>query len=430
MKTMARQKGVPTRYPGVIRLPDGRYQLRWKAPCPKTGRLIEQAPIVEAPSATAAARMRDDLRTTTQGTPDQRARLATYSTSWLSGKRKTLKPSTLDRYARTLAHHIVPGLGEYFIDAITHQDIVLWRDAQTAGTATVNGWLRVLKTMLADATIAYDLPRDPSARVAALSETGGEGYSEDEPNSLTAYELALFLDAARQVTPRKRWYPLLATLAFTAMRIGEAGALKWSDITDATDTQSGSIRLQRAHWRGHVGSIKTGKRRRSVPVPPELAAILSEHRRALVARQGDELTPAQRQGVLDGLEAGWVFPNDKGGPTAAQVVRKPLLAVLRALNEKALADHTTGVDHLTVHGLRRTMNNLLRQVTHGEVVRAVTGHVTERMTEHYSHVGHDEKSSAVAKVVSMVRRAPQNQSGTSGGTQPAGRETASQRNQL
>lgn len=63
-----------------------------------------------------------------------------------------------------------------------------------------------------------------------------------------------------------------------------------------------------------------------------------------------------------------------------------------------------GVDHLTVHGLRRTMNNLLRQVTHGEVVRSVTGHVTERMTEHHSHIGNDKKSSAVAKVVQLVRR--------------------------
>ena len=48
------------------------------------------------------------------------------------------------------------------------------------------------------------------------------------------------------------------------------------------------------------------------------------------------------------------------------------------------------------------MNNLLRQVAQGEVVRAVTGHVTERMTEHYSHV---------AQVVSLVRRAPAMQVG-------------------
>lgn len=145
-----------------------------------------------------------------------------------------------------------------------------WRDAGTAGTATVNGWLRVLKTMLADATVAYDLPRDPSARVAALSETGGEGYSEEEPNSLTAPQLALFLDTAQRVVAR-RWYPLFATLGFTAMRVGEATALKWTDIDDT----AGVLRMRRSHWRGRVGTPKTGKRLRVIPVPRELAASSS-----------------------------------------------------------------------------------------------------------------------------------------------------------
>lgn len=296
----------------------------------------------------------------------------------------------------------MPGLGDYFLDAITNQDIVLWRDAQTAKTSTINGWLRVLKTMLADATVAFNLPRDPSLRVSALSETSGDGYSEEEPNSLTAPELALFLDTARRVVPR-RWYPLFAMLAFTAMRVGEATALKWDDITEGAEGRPGVVRVRRAHWRGRVGTPKTGKRVRTVPLPEELAAILRDHRRALVARQAEELTGTQLKGVLAGLEAGWVFPNTKGGPTAQQVVRKPMMQVLDALNEKALEDNTLGIDHLTVHGLRRTMNNLLRQVTHGEVVRSVTGHVTERMTEHYSHIGADEKSSAVARVLQLVR---------------------------
>jgi integrase len=395
-----RKKGVQTRFPGVKRLADGRYQLRWKVECPKTGRLLESAPIVEAGSPAEASRKRDQLQTDQEsGTAAQkRPRLATYSISWLSGKRKTLKPSTLDRYARTLAHHIVPALGDFYIDAITHQDIVEWRDAGTAAATTVNGWLRVLKTLLADATIAYDLPRDPSARVAALSETGGDGYSEEEPNSLTAPQLALFLDTARRVVAR-RWYPLFATLGFTAMRVGEATALKWPDITTGTATVPGFIRMCRSHWRGRVGTQKTGKRIRIIPLPDELAAILAEHRRLLHERLSDELTDRQRQGAQLGLDAGWVFPNDLGGPTAGQVVRKPLLKVLAALDEA----EASGIDYLTVHGLRRTMNNLLRQVTHGEVVRAVTGHVTERMTEHYSHVAQAEKASAVAQVVSLVR---------------------------
>lgn len=405
---MTRKKGSATRFPGVFRLSDGRYQLRWKVTCLKTGRELERAPIVEAKSAADAAQMRSDLQAATTGEPlAKRMKVGEYSTSWLTGKRKTLKPSTLDRYARTIAHHVVPQLGDHYVDTLTHQDIAEWRDAQDDKTSTINSRLRILKTMLADATIALDLPRDPSLRVAALSATGGEGYSEEEPNSLTADELALFLETAQREVPR-RWHPLFATLAFTASRVGEATALKWDDITDIESPDGeGCIRIRRAHWRGRVGTQKTGNRVRVLPLPKELGAILRDHRRALHARlDDDKLTRRKREGLLAGLAAGWVFPNDKGGPTAAQVVRKPLMKVLAALNKKALEDETAGVDHLTTHGLRRTMNNLLRQVTHGEVVRSVTGHVTERMTEHYSHVRVEEKATAVAQVISLVRRTP------------------------
>jgi hypothetical protein len=115
-----------------------------------------------------------------------RTRLATYSIYWLSQKRKTLKPLRLDRYARTLAHRIVAGLGDHYIDAIKHQDIVLWRDAQTAKTSTVNGWLRVLKTMLAHATVADNLLR---RSVRPRHERMTEHYSRignDEKSSAVA----------------------------------------------------------------------------------------------------------------------------------------------------------------------------------------------------------------------------------------------------
>jgi hypothetical protein len=39
-------------------------------------------------------------------------------------------------------------------------------------------------------------------------------------------------------------------------------------------------------------------------------------------------------------------------------------------------------DCFTIHCFSRAFSNLMRQVASGEVVRSVTGHVTERMTEH------------------------------------------------
>jgi hypothetical protein len=57
------------------------------------------------------------------------------------------------------------------------------------------------------------------------------------------------------------------------------------------------------------------------------------------------------------------------------------------------------------------VNNLLRQVASGEVVRSMTGHVTERMTQHYSHVSHKEKRVALNTVLELV-----SPGGSEGGT--------------
>jgi hypothetical protein len=57
---------------------------------------------------------------------------------------------------------------------------------------------------------------------------------------------------------------------------------------------------------------------------------------------------------------------------------------------------------LTTHGLRRTFNNLSRQLNGEIVTRSMTGHVTAAMTEHYSHVGRDENLAAVTRIEEVV----------------------------
>lgn len=48
-------------------------------------------------------------------------------------------------------------------------------------------------------------------------------------------------------------------------------------------------------------------------------------------------------------------------------------------------------------------NDLLRRVASGEVTRAITGHMTVAMTEHYSHVDQAEKKAAVEGMLRLVK---------------------------
>jgi integrase len=83
----------------------------------------------------------------------------------------------------------------------------------------------------------------------------------------------------------------------------------------------------------------------------------------------------------EGLAKGYMFPSRTG------TLRTPnsLDAAWRACLEKAKIGK-----RFTVHGLRYTFTDLVRRANVDAVVRrALTGHVTEEMQRHYSHVGID-----------------------------------------
>ena len=105
-----------------------------------------------------------------------------------------------------------------------------------------------------------------------------------------------------------------------------------------------------------------------------------------------------------------MFANGDGGLLGPCALRFPLR---RALVRAGITKR------VTVHGLRRTFNNLSRQVAGNIVTRAITGHVTEEMTEHYSHVDRAEKLRAADQVVALAGlRAPANDN-TAAPTAPA-----------
>ena len=96
-------------------------------------------------------------------------------------------------------------------------------------------------------------------------------------------------------------YPLAAFLLGTGCRIGEAVALRWSDV----DLHAGAVTIHRAYKRdGSTGSTKSDKARR-VEIGATLVALLGDRR----ARAGEH--------VVD-LDAERVFPNRVGRPYQPQ----------------------------------------------------------------------------------------------------------------
>ena len=129
-----------------------------------------------------------------------------------------------------------------------------------------------------------------------------------------------------------------------------------------------------------MGTTKTGKVR-DVPLPSPLKAVLKQHRQRLVRDQAP------------GLSEGLVFPSRVGTHHRNASLRKPLARALQAVGIP---------DRFTLHGFRRSWNNILRQVSSGAITRSMIGHATEEMFLHYSHIEREEKQDAVDRALALV----------------------------
>ncbi|HEX2571682.1 MAG TPA: tyrosine-type recombinase/integrase [Polyangia bacterium] len=241
-------------------------------------------------------------------------------------------------------------------------------------------YLRLLKTILADATVQHRLPLDPASRIRAAPERRRDEMESDEPvNLLSGEEMGRLLVLLKERWPQ--WYAMVFVQFATARRFGEVSALRWEDI----DEVRGVIKIRRAHWRGVVDTPKTG-RVVHVPLTEELRKVLQDWRQELLRSQHRH------------IDSGWIFPSRVGKPHQnASCMQKAFVECLREMGLER---------RFSSHGLRRTANDLLRRVASGEVTRAITGHMTAAMTEHYSHVDTGEKKVAVERMLRLVQTGP------------------------
>lgn len=389
--------GQKTALNGVYKIGPNRYRVRAKYTDPDTGRTREIDRQVTAKNSRKAGQKRERLlerELTRAARPNERQRLGDFATNWLDAKRPEIEISTAERYLESLDLHILPHLGDVYLDRLTIARVKQWRnDLTTRGhhradrglaPTTINGHLRVLRTVLADALREGRIRRNVASDVRPLPEPR---RTEETSNRLTAPELTAVLAYLQESEPR--WYAFFLTAGLTGARFGEVSALRWEDI----DHEAGTIHIRRAVKRGRdpktrkwvreIGSTKTGDER-EVAMPRELSLILREHRQGLVKSQAP------------GLPAGWCFPSPRAGKLLySSSLRKPLLRALAAV----------GIERpVSVHGLRRTFTNLVSQIptVRPEVVRSLTGHRQEEMRQHYTFAERDEKQAAVGGLAALV----------------------------
>ncbi|MGP0034388.1 MAG: tyrosine-type recombinase/integrase, partial [Solirubrobacteraceae bacterium] len=274
-----------------------------------------------------------------------------FAEEWWLRKERRIAPKTREDYRWRLERNLIPFFGSYSLDKITIDTVEQYTDAKLAeskplSARSINMTLVLLSTILDAAEDRKLIDHNPaSGKKRRLEQRKPRRTWLDSADAIAALlEAAAELDTERGGRYRR---PLLATLLFAGLRIGEATALRWRDV----DLPSGWL---------NVEDSKTDAGRRRVKVRGALHDELSV------------IKPA------DADQDAYVFATSKGGPQNPSNVRNRILtpAVERASKRLVRAGRSP-LPHLTPHSCRRTFASLLYALGESPaVVMAEMGHTS------------------------------------------------------
>lgn len=199
--------------------------------------------------------------------------LAEFEAKTSAGERRD---RTFDLYRSQLHRHLLPRLGRRRLALITADDVAnVMRELQAAGLSpwTVKRILAALSCVFTFALRRGYVNAHPFDR---LERDERPHPLRSGQRVLTATELTRLFAAC----PR-RYRPLLLTGAYTGMRLSEMLGLSWEDL----DFHAGIIRVRHQLARGRRGvppyriPPKTRASVREIPLLPQLAAVLRQHKR-------------------------------------------------------------------------------------------------------------------------------------------------------
>ncbi len=298
-------------------------------------------------------------------------RLAQFAENWflwdrcdyLARKRErgAYSRSYADYQRSKLVHHIIPSLGHKRLDELTATDVERWLVQTKRGStaANANRVLVVLKIMLKEAVRQGLIPVSPAETVEGLPEV-----SVQKGTLLLAEVKSLFgEDSLEKAWGGRRFHQVLNALALTTgMRMGEIQALRWKDV------QGDHVCVEHSWDRSYGLKRPKANSNRVVPLA------------ATVARWLEELHPDTEHCDSEVM----VFHGQNlYRPIDHKAIGKHFQHALVLIG---IGEEEQRLRNLTFHSWRHTFHALMRGSMSDTDLRRISGHRSERMTEHYDHV--------------------------------------------
>lgn len=284
---------VPTGTPGIYKR-GSRYVVRFRdpqgTPRQRSARTLAEARALRASFVADVAR--GDYRQLSRVT------FAEYADAWgktYSGRtNRGIRPETLKDYVSELASRAVPHFGRKRLAEIEPRDLKVYAtllSERGLKPATIRQAIAPVRALFATALEEGLIRSNPASGLRLAISAPVDGETEEQAKALTEPELLALLE---EVDPR--WRLFVEFVAHTGMRIGEAVAIRWSDV----DFGQRRVHVRRRWYRGTFARPKSKHSVRAIPLTERMTQQLWELRKAASAPSDSALVYPNRDGrVLD-----------------------------------------------------------------------------------------------------------------------------------
>ena len=332
--------------------------------------------------AAAKTALQEQLSVLMSGVDAHGLTLSAYLDSWLTGKH-ALKPKTVASYRNLLDLYVIPRVGHIQLQELRahHLDrfyagITLGQRGRPLSASTIRRIHAVVRSALNTAVKRRLLPYNPAVHV----ELAPENPKRAKP--WTAEQCRTFL----RVHAQDRLAVLYHLLIVTGMRRGEAVGLRWEDVDLDGRCLSVVQQITEIGGRRVVGSPKTKRGVRLLP--------LDESTVELLRRQARDQAHECAAWELADDEPRLVFTREDGSVLRPEYVTKHFQALAKQ----------AGLPVIRLHDLRHTNASLaLAAGVDVKVVSDRLGHATTAITaDLYTHVDRGVGRAAADRIASLL----------------------------
>jgi integrase len=315
--------------------------------------------------------------------------------------KRGLKDNTFQNYLYLYNTFVRPEFGKSRISILKKTDVKRFynyladeRGLQASTIDSVHTVLHQVLQMAVDDDYMRNNPSDNVLKELKQSHI----FKTEKRKSLTKPQQDLLLDFLKENPTYSHWYPIIAVMLGTGLRVGEATGLRWCDI----DLENGFIdvnhtlvyychrsEVEKNKCSFNVNTPKTENSNRQVPMLSFVKDAFLEER----ARQ--ESLGISCKAIVDGY-TDFIFVNRFGDVQHQGTLNKAIHRIIRDCNDAVLlkgeADPVL-LPHFSCHSLRHTFTTRLCEAgVNIKVIQDTLGHADISTTMNiYADVTNDLK---------------------------------------